>query len=74
MSKQTAANVIFISQISEKSCIYGITNFWFSQCDFPLMRVFTSPKMRISKGPPVPYFHELKVKTHIFEDPLNQCA
>ena len=50
MSKQTAANVIFISQISEKSCTYGITNFWFSLCDFPLMRVFTSPKMRISRG------------------------
>ena len=53
MSKQIAANVIFISQISEKSCTYGITTFWFSQCDFLLRRVFTSPKMRISGGPPV---------------------
>ena len=45
--------MIFISQISEKSCTYGITTFWFSICDFPLMRVLTSPKMRISRGPPV---------------------
>ena len=55
MSKQIAANVIFISHTSEKSCTYGITTFWFSICDFPLMRVLTSPKMRISRGPPVQY-------------------
>ena len=54
MSKQTAANVNFISHTSEKSCTYGITTFWFPLCDFPLMRFFTSPKMGISRGPPVP--------------------
>ena len=53
MSKQIAANVIFISHTSEKSCTYGITTLWFSLCDFPLMRVITSPKMCISRGPPV---------------------
>ena len=32
---------------------YRITTFWFSLCDFPLMRVFLSPKVRISRGPHV---------------------
>ena len=52
MSKLTAENVIFISYI-RKIMQYKITTFWFSLCDFPLMRVFPSPKMRISRGPPV---------------------
>ena len=32
---------------------YKITTFWFSLRDFQLMRVFLSPKMRISRGPHV---------------------
>ena len=53
MSKQTATNVSFILHIRKKLCTYRITTFWFSLCDFPLMRVFPSPKMRKSRGPPV---------------------
>ena len=46
MSKQTAANVIFVSHISEKSCSYRITTFWFSISK----RVFPSPEMCISNN------------------------
>ena len=53
MSKQTAANVNFISHISEKSCTW---NYYFL---IPTMQVFTSPKMRISRGPPVQDVFEL---------------
>ena len=46
----------FLSHTHLKIMHIWITTLWFSLCDFPLMRVFTSPKMRISRGPPV-YVH-----------------
>ena len=61
MGKQTAANVIFISHISVKSCAYGITTILPFDSHYAIFHlVFTSPKMGISRGPPV---HPFQLKS-----------